>query len=188
VAEQVTSMYAAAAAEKHVQLHTELAEDARTLQGDARLMHLILKNLLDNAVKFTSAGTVTIRSYRRVEEVAAERLTKAQPEDVEAVAEASADEDVLIVEVQDTGCGISVEDQERVFERFYTVNRSRGGADRGTGLGLAIVKHAVAAMGGHVSLASQPGQGTTMKCHFPKTHAAEPVNALVDDAQVPAGA
>jgi two-component system phosphate regulon sensor histidine kinase PhoR len=144
VAEQVIGMYAAAAAEKHVQLRVELGEGARTLQGDERLLHLVLKNLLDNAVKFTANGTVTIRSLSRPEENA------------------------LVLEVEDTGCGISAEDQERVFERFYTVNRSRGGADRGTGLGLAIVKHATAAMGGQVALVSQLGKGTVLRCVFPR--------------------
>jgi two-component system phosphate regulon sensor histidine kinase PhoR len=149
LAEQVIGIFAAAAAEKHVQLRVEVGEDARTLQGDERLLHLILKNLLDNAVKFTTNGTVTIRSLARPEENA------------------------LVLEVEDTGCGISAEDQERVFERFYTVNRSRGGADRGTGLGLAIVKHATAAMGGQVSLTSQPGKGTTLRCVFPRAVGAE---------------
>jgi two-component system phosphate regulon sensor histidine kinase PhoR len=69
-----------------------------------------------------------------------------------------------VLEVSDTGCGIPPEDKQRVFERFYTVNRSRGGADRGTGLGLAIVKHAVAAMGGIVQLESEINVGTTVRC------------------------
>ncbi len=73
----------------------------------------------------------------------------------------------FILEVQDTGIGIPQEDQERIFERFYTVNRSRGGSDRGTGLGLAIVKHAVSAMHGTVSLASELNQGTCVRCTFP---------------------
>ncbi len=73
----------------------------------------------------------------------------------------------FILEVEDTGIGIPLQDQERVFERFYTVNRSRGGADRGTGLGLSIVKHAVSAMQGTVSLFSEPGKGTMLRCSFP---------------------
>ena len=75
--------------------------------------------------------------------------------------------DHFVLEVQDTGIGIPPEDQERVFERFYTVNRSRGGADRGTGLGLSIVKHAVNAMHGGVSLKSELQAGTTVTCVFP---------------------
>ncbi|MCL2641342.1 MAG: ATP-binding protein, partial [Phycisphaerales bacterium] len=140
--ELVTSMYTALAAEKRIPLQTELAPDARHIRGDERLLTLTLKNLIDNALKFTFTGTITIRS----------RL----------------DENNVILEVHDTGCGIPPEDQQRVFERFYTVNRSRGGADRGTGLGLAIVKHSVAAMGGHVTLISELNKGTTIRCSFPQ--------------------
>ena len=82
--------------------------------------------------------------------------------------------EVMILEVEDTGCGIPPEDIHRVFERFYTVNRSRGGADRGTGLGLAIVKHAVTGMGGVVELHSQPGKGTIMRCIWPQSRQTAP--------------
>jgi two-component system phosphate regulon sensor histidine kinase PhoR len=142
--EMAVSLFAPVAAERHVPITIELAEDARTFRGDERLLMLMLKNLLDNATKFTHAGMVTIRSSKTEE-----------PEQ-------------FVLEVQDTGCGIPLEDQERVFERFYTVNRSRGGADRGTGLGLSIVKHAVNAMGGHVELHSEVNKGTTIRCVFPR--------------------
>ncbi|MCL2647450.1 MAG: ATP-binding protein [Phycisphaerales bacterium] len=144
--ELVMSMYAGNAAEKHILLRAELAPNARSIRGDERLLVLMLKNLIDNAVKFTASGTITIRSY---------------------LSESSPTGDVVL-EVQDTGCGIPLEDQQRVFERFYTVNRSRGGADRGTGLGLAIVKHSVAAMGGQVALLSELNKGTTIRCSFPQ--------------------
>jgi two-component system phosphate regulon sensor histidine kinase PhoR len=159
VCDIVTGMYAVAANEKHVQLRTELAEDARTLIGDERLLTLTLKNLLDNALKFTPAGSVTIRSYRA------------------AGGEDGGAGERLVIEVADTGVGIPPEDRERVFERFYTVNRSRGGADRGTGLGLAIVKHAVAAMGGQVTLTSEVGRGTSVRCAFPLAEEASEARA-----------
>ncbi|HVS72640.1 MAG TPA: ATP-binding protein [Phycisphaerae bacterium] len=166
VCDMVTGTYAVAANDKHVQLRTDLAPDARTLVGDERLLTLILKNLLDNAIKFTPTGSVTIRSY----------LESSQKPAISSQNEASIDETTdhwpltaghFVLEVADTGVGIPPEDRERVFERFYTVNRSRGGADRGTGLGLAIVKHALAAMGGHVALFSEVGKGTTVRCIFP---------------------
>jgi two-component system phosphate regulon sensor histidine kinase PhoR len=147
----VTSMFASMASEKQVELRVNLAGDARSMRGDERLLTLVLKNLVDNALKFTTAGFVEIRAFRQ------ERSEPAAGVPSEAV----------VLAVEDTGCGIPLEDQQRVFERFYTVNRSRGGSDRGTGLGLAIVKHAVAAMGGNVQLESTPGQGTTMRCVFP---------------------
>jgi two-component system, OmpR family, phosphate regulon sensor histidine kinase PhoR len=151
ICDLVTSMFGSMASEKQVDLRVNLASDARSMRGDERLLTLLLKNLVDNALKFTTSGYVEIRSRRQ------------DP----AEATPSAHAQTVVLEVQDTGCGIPLEDQQRVFERFYTVNRSRGGADRGTGLGLAIVKHAVAAMGGHVQLESTPGEGTTMRCVFP---------------------
>jgi signal transduction histidine kinase len=144
-------MFASMASEKQVELRVNLASDARSMRGDERLLTLVLKNLVDNALKFTTAGFVEIRAFRQ------ERGDSTAGVPSEAV----------VLAVEDTGCGIPLEDQQRVFERFYTVNRSRGGSDRGTGLGLAIVKHAVAAMGGNVQLESTPGQGTTMRCVFP---------------------
>jgi two-component system, OmpR family, phosphate regulon sensor histidine kinase PhoR len=155
VCDALASSYAAQIADKKLELKIELAEDARSFRGDERLLTLILKNLLDNAVKFTPQGRVTIRSDLRVVP------TNGQP------AAAGALPNQFVLEVADTGIGIPPEDQERVFERFYTVNRSRGGADRGTGLGLSIVKHAVNALHGSVSLASELQIGTTVTCTFP---------------------
>jgi two-component system phosphate regulon sensor histidine kinase PhoR len=167
VCEQVIGLFTGAAAEKHVLIRVDLASDARTMKGDARLLYLTLKNLLDNAVKFTNAGTITIRSYL-ADEPAMTQFEFDKPGGSLSGGLRTETVKALIVEVEDTGCGIPAEDQQRVFERFYTVNRSRGGADRGTGLGLAIVKHAVAAMGGRVSLESEPGKGTILRCHFPQ--------------------
>ena len=158
VCEMITGMYTTLANEKHVQLRIDLAADAKEFRGDERLLSLTLKNLLDNAIKFTTQGYVTIRSFIQPHEAAG----------AESADAAGAKFD-FILDVKDTGCGIPPEDQERVFElTFYTlVNRFARGSDRGTGLGLAIVKHAVAAMGGQVKLISEVGKGTTMRCVFP---------------------
>jgi two-component system phosphate regulon sensor histidine kinase PhoR len=162
VRDLVYSMFKNLAAEKRLELRFDIAPDARIMQGDERLVMLILKNLIDNSLKFTSAGFIQVRWLRQSRPV---RNTSGKSE----VIDPNATEDVIILEVEDTGCGIPSEDINRVFERFYTVNRSRGGADRGTGLGLAIVKHAVAAMGGVVELHSQPGKGTIMRCIWPQS-------------------
>lgn len=107
------------------------------------LLNLVADNLVDNAIKFTPAGgQVGLR-----------------------VAVGPAE---TTVEVCDTGCGIPPEEQERVFERFYQVERSRSGPQRGTGLGLAIVRHAAAAMGGRVRLESRVGQGTRVTLCVPR--------------------
>jgi two-component system sensor histidine kinase SenX3 len=70
--------------------------------------------------------------------------------------------------VADTGCGIAEEEQDRVFERFYQVEKSRSGEDRGTGLGLSIVRHAVTAMGGSIDLQSRLGEGTRVTILIPQ--------------------
>ena len=86
----------------------------------------------------------------------------------------SRERDAVAVEVADNGCGIPPEDQERVFERFYQVAPARSEAEgpqaesRGTGLGLAIVRHAVASMGGSVSLTSELASGTHVTVRIPQ--------------------
>ena len=72
------------------------------------------------------------------------------------------------VTVADTGIGIAPEDQARVFERFYRVDKSHSKASGGTGLGLSIVKHAMQLHHGSIELESTPGTGTTIRAIFPK--------------------
>ena len=129
--ENTLSLYRPLAGEKNIALHVVVAEEARTLRSDARLLALILKNLLDNALKFTAAGSITVRA--RLQQPVASRSRPGMPM-------------LFVLEVTDTGCGIPAEDQQRVFERFYTVNRARGGA---------------------VALESEQGRGTTLRITFP---------------------
>ena len=76
--------------------------------------------------------------------------------------------DGVSVAVSDTGVGIPPEDQSRVFERFYRVDKSHSKASGGTGLGLSIVKHAVQYHQGRIQLDSAPGQGTRIQVFFPR--------------------
>ena len=121
--------------------------------SDEHLLNLILKNLVENSLKFTPAGgsvTVGVRPTT---------------------------DGGVALSVADTGIGIPPEHRDRVFERFYQVDPARSGtAGRGTGLGLAIVKHAVAALGGTVRLESTVNRGTTVTCLLPQD-AAVPVVA-----------
>ncbi len=138
---------------KLVELKFEQHPASARFISDERLLNLVLKNLVENSIKYTAAGgSVTVS-------VAAEPHTVA-------------------IKVIDTGIGIPQEHLDRVFERFYQVNAARtGSSGRGTGLGLAIVKHAIAALGGTVMLESTVNVGTTVTCTLPQGEAIERVVA-----------
>lgn len=72
-----------------------------------------------------------------------------------------------VIRIRDDGPGIAAEDQERIFERFYRVDKSRSRQLGGTGLGLAIVKNAVRLHGGTVSVSSEPGKGSVFEVRLP---------------------
>jgi two-component system phosphate regulon sensor histidine kinase PhoR len=109
---------------------------------DARKLHQVLANLLDNALKHTpSGGAVTLRAL--------------------------AGDGWIEVSVQDTGAGIPREDLPHIFQRFYRADKARSRELGGTGLGLAIVKHIAQAHGGSVRAESERGRGTTITLRFP---------------------
>jgi len=124
---------------------------------DQRLLNLVLKNLVENSIKFTPPGgkiTVTIEYAPGTDDDDNRDDVGLPP---------------IELTVADTGIGIAPEHLDRVFERFYQVDPARSGsAGRGTGLGLAIVKHAVHALGGTVQVRSTVGQGTTVTCSLPQ--------------------
>jgi two-component system, OmpR family, phosphate regulon sensor histidine kinase PhoR len=136
-----------------------LPEDQSSLEfvSDRRLLELVLKNLLENALKFTpTGGTVTLSIEKRP------ALARARNDS------GRVDEEVVL-SVTDTGIGIPQEHLDRVFERFYQVDSARTGfGGRGTGLGLAIVKHAMSALAGTVKIQSALGKGTTVTCVLPQ--------------------
>lgn len=123
----------------------ELVVDARevpAVRGSARDLALLVRNLVDNAIRYTKPGG-------RVE-----------------VTLASEDGDVAL-RVADTGIGIPSRDLPRVFERFYRVDRARSRETGGTGLGLSIVKHVVENHGGTVSVESELGRGSVFEVRLP---------------------
>ena len=129
------------AAEHEVELELD-AEGVADLIGDRARLAQILDNLIANAVKFTPpGGHVEVRTFREA--------------------------DVVVVEVADTGIGISDEDQDRLFQRFFRAEGAILHAIEGTGLGLAIVKAIVDAHGGELSVESISGQGTTFRIALP---------------------
>jgi len=142
VLENLISLIGHKALEKGLKLRIDLAPEVarQTLLGDPLRLGQILLNFTGNAVKFTEQGSVTVRV----------RLAENNPEDV-----------VLRFEVQDTGIGISVEDQQRLFTAFEQADSSMTRKYGGTGLGLAISKRLVQLMGGEIGVESTPGQGST---------------------------
>jgi two-component system, OmpR family, phosphate regulon sensor histidine kinase PhoR len=113
------------------------------VDGDRRRIGQILRNLADNAVKFSPGGaTVSLKVER--------------------------DGRNAVLAVADEGPGIAPEEQDRIFQRFYQVDRSRSKTRPGTGLGLAIVKHLAHLHGAAVTVRSQPGRGSEFRVTFPQ--------------------
>jgi signal transduction histidine kinase len=133
--------YSDHAQEAGVALSVE-ATKPTTVSGSARDLSLLIRNLIDNAVRYTPpGGTVEVRT--------------------------SADGDHVSLEVADDGVGIPTRDLPRIFERFYRVDRARSRETGGTGLGLAIVRHVAENHGGTVSVTSELGAGTTFTVRLP---------------------
>jgi two-component system, OmpR family, phosphate regulon sensor histidine kinase PhoR len=137
----VLTTVATRASAQGIEIHNETSANAFVL-ADRRRLEQMLTNLVDNAIKFSAeGGAVTIRHERNGER---DRIT-----------------------VSDTGEGIAPEHIERIFERFYRVDRARSRALGGTGLGLAIVKHLARAHGGEASVVSTLGQGSIFTIELP---------------------
>lgn len=129
-------------AQKRIELTLRLPDERVETLTDEESLRQILDNLTDNAVKYTPAGgRVSLSLERRAERV--------------------------LIEVRDTGIGIEPRDQERIFERFYRVDKARSRELGGTGLGLSIVKHLALSLGGDVGLESQPGAGSCFRVALP---------------------
>jgi signal transduction histidine kinase len=112
------------------------------VRGDEQQLGLLVRNLVDNAIRYTPGdGNVQVRVLHS--------------------------DDHVVLEVEDTGAGIPLNAQSRVFERFFRVDQDRSRASGGTGLGLSIVKHVAELHGGHVSLHSELGEGSTFTVQIP---------------------
>jgi two-component system phosphate regulon sensor histidine kinase PhoR len=127
---------------KQLKLRLEAPPDLPKLEADENRLQEIIYNLLDNAVKYSQAGSViTLR--------------------------AAVEGDRARISVSDEGIGISASDLSRIFERFYRADKGRSRELGGTGLGLSIVKHIAQLHGGTVEAESEPGKGTTIRVNLP---------------------
>jgi two-component system phosphate regulon sensor histidine kinase PhoR len=121
---------------------TAVAGQDVAVHAESTDMVIALDNLLSNAIAYTERGTVSVV--------------------------VRADEDSVEIAVADTGIGIPAADVERVFERFYRVDRARSRTSGGTGLGLSLVRNVAERSGGTVTIASEPDQGTTVTLRLPR--------------------
>lgn len=142
VAADTFAGYADAARCRDVALETQISPDARNVHADPTALRQIMGNLVENAIRHTSSGTVTIFAQRKVD-------------------------GTTCISVRDTGVGIASVHLSRIFERFYRADPARSRNSGGTGLGLAVVKHLVEAHRGSVGAESTPGHGTTISVHLP---------------------
>ncbi|GAA4437660.1 sensor histidine kinase [Actinokineospora soli] len=135
------------------------ADSGLLVDGDRTLLVTALSNLLDNALAYSPPGSPVSVSRQEVD-------------------------GFVEIAVTDRGIGIAEDEQQRVFERFYRVDKARSRATGGTGLGLAIVKHVAANHGGEVTLWSKPGLGSTFTLRIPAHCAAarETAPSKVDGA------
>ncbi|MDX2197867.1 MAG: ATP-binding protein [Phycisphaerae bacterium] len=141
--DELADRFADKLASRGVSLKATITGGSPELIASPYVLQLALDNLVDNAIKFSPSGS-------------------------EVCISAAADEAGVTFDVVDRGCGIPEAEARRVFERFYQVERARGGGPtRGSGLGLAIVKHAATVLGGAVSLESTVGEGTTVTFRMP---------------------
>ncbi len=132
------------AVEKQVEVIVEPLPSDTLIMADRDLLGQVVVNLLDNAVKYTPAGGKVI--------VCLENLEKE-----------------IQVHIRDTGIGIPEEDLDRIFERFYRVDKDQSRELGGTGLGLSIVKHIILAHGGTIWVESELGKGSTFHFSLPKS-------------------
>lgn len=138
----VTSSFESLATQKGVSLSIEIPVVMRPALYDNSKVETILINLVSNAIKFTpSGGVVHVR--------------------------ASANNGELLLVVRDSGIGIAVEEQERIFDRFHQVSEEH--SEVGTGIGLALVKEVIAFLGGTIAVKSELGKGSEFRATLPVT-------------------
>jgi heavy metal sensor kinase len=142
VAQEAIRGAAPRAAEKGLTLSLDAPATSPLIEGDSHLIRQLVSNLIDNAIKFTNEGGVTVRI--------------------------GGDTGYAWVDVVDTGPGIPPEELGNIFERFYRADKSRSRDVPGTGLGLAIVRSIARVHGGNVEAQEAPGGGALFHATFPR--------------------
>jgi two-component system, sensor histidine kinase and response regulator len=160
VIEDVTALLAHAAERKQLVIGSLIAPDIpQRVSGDPGRLRQVLTNLLSNAVKFTQHGSVLVRATR----------VGRDPQGM-----------TIQITVEDTGIGMTPEQQQRLFQPFMQAERSTSRQYGGTGLGLTISQQLITLMGGAITIASQVGLGTTVTLTLPFATARQPAPVPVD--------
>ncbi len=142
VIEPIVNLFKDRLENKHLPLTLHIPEDLPTIDIDRIKMEQVFLNLVDNAIKFTAPqGKISIHAVL--------------------------ENQVIRIDIKDTGIGIEQKHLPRLFERFYRVDKSRSRELGGTGLGLSIVKHIVQMHGGRVTVTSDVGQGSVFSIFIP---------------------
>lgn len=140
--EETLAFFRPLAAQKHLTITAEWPDNLPEVVVDPDRLRQILNNLLSNAIKYTPpGGSITVR--------------------------ASVHEACVVFEVQDTGIGLSDEDKQHLFEKFYRSARREVQQEKGSGLGLALIKGVIEAHDGHIEVASELGKGSTFRFSLP---------------------
>lgn len=139
---EAVERHSRAAAANGVTIATEVSDSRFVVTGDRTQLLSAVSNLIDNAIKYSEPeDTVSVRLYREPGKI--------------------------VIAVDDEGIGIPPADLDRIFERFYRVDKARGRGTGGTGLGLSIVRHIMANHGGEVNVASREGEGSSFRLILP---------------------
>jgi PAS domain S-box-containing protein len=148
LAERIDSLYQTQAGQKNLSFEVMVGSGAyRPRLGDAHRVQQVLQNLVSNALKFTASGEVTLTMTDQ--------------------------DDALMIEVSDTGIGMTPEQVSRIFDEFTQADNSVTRRFGGTGLGMSIVRHLVDMMGGRIEVDSKPAKGTRVRIRLPMPLAAE---------------
>lgn len=127
---------------KNQELKVRIKQGIPIIQGDRYRIDQLIINIISNAIKYTpEKGRITVQAH--------------------------CDKEFVIISVEDNGIGIPAPDLDRIFERFYRVDKARSRQMGGTGLGLAIAKEIAVLHGGNITVKSKPGKGTHISIFLP---------------------
>jgi PAS domain S-box-containing protein len=145
IARDVLNLFQVSAKSKNIKLELECSLENIFAYIDQRILHQILNNLINNAIKFTDSGSVTVMISEEIK----------------------SGKDWSVIKVKDTGIGIPKDKQNIIFEEFRQVSEGFNRSFEGTGLGLTITKNFVEAMKGEIKVESKIGEGSTFTVSFP---------------------